>query len=132
MGGCCCTGKLAADCAGVYALAIDVGLSGCWYDCGGFFDKYDIPDVGAAEPLGGGPSGGVDFGSGPNEEPMFSCCSGWYIEGGLVPTPGVPRLEVGDLKKSSGVSFQVLIFVDFEGGGMEGEALMVLGGGASG
>ncbi len=36
---------------------------------------------------------------------------------------------MGGLKKSSGVSFQLLMFVALEGGGTEGDALRFRGGG---
>lgn len=44
-------------------------------------------------------------------------------------TLGVLRRDVGGLKKSSGVSFQLLMFLSLDGGAMEGDALRVLGGG---
>lgn len=37
--------------------------------------------------------------------------------------PGVPRREVGGLKKLSGVSFQFVIFVALDGGAIDGETL---------
>ena len=43
--------------------------------------------------------------------------------------PGVPRREVGGLKKLSGISFQFVMFVAFDGAGIDGEELKLLGGG---
>lgn len=43
--------------------------------------------------------------------------------------PGVPRREVGGLKKLSGMSFQFVIFVALDGAEIDGEELKLLGGG---
>ncbi len=46
--------------------------------------------------------------------------------------PGVPRRELGALKKLSGGSFQLLMVGAGEGGGTEGDEFRVRGGGARG
>lgn len=59
---------------------------------------------------------------------MIGFC--WFGNGAGIDAgaAGVPRREVEGLKKSSGVSFQLLMFVALDGGGTAGDAFMFLGG----
>lgn len=82
---------------------------------------------GPTGPFGGGPSGGADFGSAPYEE--LSWLATGYVNVGCVLALGVPRRDVGGLKKLSGVSFQLLIAGDFKGAATEGGALRAEAGG---
>lgn len=82
---------------------------------------------GPTGPFGGGPSVGADFGSAPYEELSWPATG--YVNAGCVPALGVPRRDVGGLKKLSGVSFQLPIAGDFEGAATEGGALRAEAGG---
>ena len=84
-------------------------------------------------PFGGGPRAGVDLDGGAKALAAGCCCKragklGSHCQQG----PGVLRRDVGGLEKLSGISFQLFMFVAFEGGGIEGDALTFrCGGGPS-
>lgn len=93
----------------------------------------DAKGVGSSPALGGGGNGGMGLlrpNGGPGVPGDASGCAPG--NGAVIPVgPGVPRLGVGCLAliKSSGISFQSLTFLAADGGGTDGEAVPVRGGG---
>lgn len=112
---CCCAGD--AIC-GAYAFAVEDGL-------GGAVVKGELMR-GAAGPLGGG-GGGVGVALAPyglDGGGMERPC--WFGKGEVIGfVTGVLLLAVGTLV-TIGVSFQLVISLDFDGGGAEG--VVFLGG----